>query len=109
MVPPQITDVARMFYMCAMSTATFSTISANTPGGQGMTMTITPLVHCGQSKTWDPYVIRLKQEKNGFHHLVEKCFLFHICSKNVQLNKIKTFLLMIFAEMTNKKEMLLPQ
>ena len=62
------------------------------------------LVHCGQSKT--PYVIRHKQGENGFHHLVERCLSFHICSKNVQLNKFKTFLL---TEMTNKKKMVLPQ
>ena len=33
--------------------------------------------------------------------------LFHICSKKDQLNKIKTFLLMIFAEMGDKNNMLL--
>jgi hypothetical protein len=35
--------------------------------------------------------------------------LFHICSRNDQLNKINTFLLMIFVEMSDKKKMLLPE
>jgi hypothetical protein len=30
--------------------------------------------------------------------------LFHICSRNDQLNKINTFLLVIFAEMSDNKE-----
>jgi len=33
--------------------------------------------------------------------------LFHICSKNDQLKKINTFLLVIFVEMSDKKKMLL--
>jgi len=33
--------------------------------------------------------------------------LFHIPSKNDQLNKINIFLLVIFVEMSNKKKMLL--
>jgi len=35
--------------------------------------------------------------------------LFHIFSKNDQLNKISIFLLMIFVEMGDKKKMLLPE
>ena len=35
--------------------------------------------------------------------------LLHIFSKNHQLNEIKTFLLMIFAEMSGKNKMLLLQ
>jgi len=35
--------------------------------------------------------------------------LFHIFSKNDQLNKIKIFLLVIFVEMSDKKKMLLPE
>ena len=35
--------------------------------------------------------------------------LFHTCSKNDQFNKIKTFLLMIFVEMSDKNKMLLLQ
>jgi hypothetical protein len=33
--------------------------------------------------------------------------LFHICSRNDQLNKINIFLLVIFVEMSDKKKMLL--
>jgi len=33
--------------------------------------------------------------------------LFHIFSKNDQLNKLNTFLLMIFVEMSDKKKMFL--
>ena len=36
-------------------------------------------------------------------------FLFHIFGKNVQLNKIKNFLLMIFVEMSDKIKDLLPE
>jgi len=35
--------------------------------------------------------------------------LFHIFSKNDQLNKISVFLLMVFVEMSDKKKMLLPE
>jgi len=35
--------------------------------------------------------------------------LFHIFSKKDQLNKISTFLLVIFVEMSDKKKMLLPE
>ena len=33
----------------------------------------------------------------------------HICGENDHLNKIKSFLLMIFAEMSDNKQMLLPE
>jgi hypothetical protein len=35
--------------------------------------------------------------------------LFHICSRNDQLNKINTFLFVIFVEMSDKNKMLLPE
>ena len=35
--------------------------------------------------------------------------LFHISSKNDQLTKIKTFLLVIFVKIRDKKKMLLPK
>jgi len=35
--------------------------------------------------------------------------VFHIFSKNDQLNKISIFLLVVFVEMSDKKKMLLPE
>ena len=35
--------------------------------------------------------------------------LFYICGKNDQLNKMKSFLLIIFVEMRDKKKMLSPK